>query len=655
MRCLHFFLLILGITCSNYVHSEYIVQIDVKQSGVVDRVFIKLLEADSPLTVQNFRNYISDGDYVHSFIHRSMPGFIVQGGGFSFDKTLNDGTFSYDAVNDLYPGGLQLIPKDAAVVNEFGNSNVRGTLAMAKLSFNPDSATSQWFVNLADNSANLDNQNGGFTVFAEVLGNGMDVFDAIAAQPVFNRTDIHPAYADLPLVDFLSDPVTEANLVVTSFAEVLSISPDINYGIVTQGSNLQPEIVIVNTSNVPVTIGDIGVQDSLAEPFRIVGDLCSNQVLAPGKRCSLIALFSPVATSVYQDSFDIAFPDLGLNYSVQLSGEGGGNVDEADITTSFSSVDFLALDVLYRQDIPPYSKKILINNFGALPLELNSIVLSAASDVEFSLAGNCLTTSVLATNEFCILDILYLPRAEGGHSATVVIGSNDPDESTFEIPVFAVALGENDGVDAVIEDAASNGGDGNNDDIPDSQQSYVTSLPDQNGAYVTYISTIGRPYSNVSIVNESTLNLAAANDIDLSAGIHEFTVENIQQGAIVDIGILLPANAVPLAYYIFGPTADNQTPHWYTFSNDNETGASFIGVARLASPGGRVVDKNVISLKLKNGGRGDSSGESNNLLVVKGAIKYRISSDSGGGLSLLFLLMLLPPVLFYRIFRLLGH
>ncbi len=156
------------------------VRIGHTQSGVID---IALHDAQAPLTVANFLAYVADGRYAANFIHRSVPGFIIQNGGFRF---LNDTTFD-------------LVPAFPAVLNEPGASNLRGTLAMAKLGNNPDSATNQWFINLANNSANLDAQNGGFTVFAHVLGNGMAVADAIAAIPRFNVSNVHPAWTDIPL------------------------------------------------------------------------------------------------------------------------------------------------------------------------------------------------------------------------------------------------------------------------------------------------------------------------------------------------------------------------------------------------------------------------------------------------------------------------
>jgi cyclophilin family peptidyl-prolyl cis-trans isomerase len=131
---------------------------------------IRLFNADTPKTVANFLGYVRRGDYDDSIIHRSVSEFVVQGGGFR-----------------LKQNSLDAIPSGPMLVNEPGLSNVRGTVAMAKLGGNPNSATNQWFINLSNqNPSILDNQNGGFTVFGEVLGNGMSVADAIAALPVYN-------------------------------------------------------------------------------------------------------------------------------------------------------------------------------------------------------------------------------------------------------------------------------------------------------------------------------------------------------------------------------------------------------------------------------------------------------------------------------------
>lgn len=172
----------------------------VSMQTVLGEISIELYDAAAPLTVVNFMNYVNSGAYNNTFIHRSVPGFIIQGGGYTFDPVTV--TAPHIAVN---------LP----VVNEFSatRSNVRGTIAMAKLGSSPDSATSEWFFNLADNSANLDFQNGGFTVFGKVLGNGMNVVDAIAALPVWNAGGV---FGNLPLRNYSGAAITGANLAVVT-------------------------------------------------------------------------------------------------------------------------------------------------------------------------------------------------------------------------------------------------------------------------------------------------------------------------------------------------------------------------------------------------------------------------------------------------------
>jgi peptidyl-prolyl cis-trans isomerase A (cyclophilin A) len=122
---------------------------------------VNLFDKSTPKTVENFLSYVNDGSYANTVIHRSIPNFIIQGGGFTFE-----GEFPLVKTATKVP-----------VVNEPVWSNQRGTIAMAKLGNDPDSATNQWFLNLGNNSANLDNQNSGFTVFGQVSTEGMVIID----------------------------------------------------------------------------------------------------------------------------------------------------------------------------------------------------------------------------------------------------------------------------------------------------------------------------------------------------------------------------------------------------------------------------------------------------------------------------------------------
>lgn len=144
---------------------------------------VNLYDNATPQTVANFLNYVQNGGYTDSIMHRSVPGFVVQGGGFNTDINAQ----------------ITEITTNPPVINEPTYSSVRGTIAMAKVGGDPNSATSQWFFNLANNAGNLDGQNGGFTVFGEVTGNGMDVIDAIAALPTYN---FGGAFAELPLQNY---------------------------------------------------------------------------------------------------------------------------------------------------------------------------------------------------------------------------------------------------------------------------------------------------------------------------------------------------------------------------------------------------------------------------------------------------------------------
>jgi cyclophilin family peptidyl-prolyl cis-trans isomerase len=156
---------------------------------------VELAGNDAPATVANFLSYVNESagsNYDGTFFHRSVNSpphlSIIQGGGF------------YLPVN----GNASSVPSKPPVVNEFGISNTRGTIAMAKTAVGPDTATNQWFFNTDDNSgdnASLDTQNGGFTVFGTVTA-GMDVVDAIQSLTAFDLTGGNPSpFSSVPLIN----------------------------------------------------------------------------------------------------------------------------------------------------------------------------------------------------------------------------------------------------------------------------------------------------------------------------------------------------------------------------------------------------------------------------------------------------------------------
>jgi cyclophilin family peptidyl-prolyl cis-trans isomerase len=185
-------------------------------SGEID---LALFGQQKPITVANFLNYVDQGRYfkidptngqlASSFIHRSVPGFIIQGGGFL-------GTVSPSPPPPTQP--TQVLPF-SPIQNEPGISNKRGTIAMAQVGTDANSATSQWFINLADNGGsphNLDirfNNAGPYTVFGKVVHNTMNAVDLIAGLPLYNGGTGGP-FESVPVRNYTSpNPVMVANFI----------------------------------------------------------------------------------------------------------------------------------------------------------------------------------------------------------------------------------------------------------------------------------------------------------------------------------------------------------------------------------------------------------------------------------------------------------
>lgn len=125
-------------------------------------IVVQLNPKAAPATVRNFLAYVKSGFYNGTIFHRVIDGFMIQGGGYNqkFRKKRTRAAIKLEAQNGL--------------------SNMRGTIAMARTS-DPNSATSQFFINVVDNK-NLDSYGGGYAVFGRVIS-GMKVVDAIRKLP----------------------------------------------------------------------------------------------------------------------------------------------------------------------------------------------------------------------------------------------------------------------------------------------------------------------------------------------------------------------------------------------------------------------------------------------------------------------------------------
>ena len=151
------------------------------------KIKIELFAKEAPISVKNFLEYVNKGFYNGTCFHRVINGFMIQGGGFTAD--------------------MKMKPTNTPIKNEAGNGlkNDRGTIAMARTNI-PDSATSQFFINVVDNAAlNRPNPDGyGYAVFGKVI-EGMDVVDKIKGV----KTRMNMGMRDVPETPVVIKSVTE--------------------------------------------------------------------------------------------------------------------------------------------------------------------------------------------------------------------------------------------------------------------------------------------------------------------------------------------------------------------------------------------------------------------------------------------------------------
>lgn len=203
---------------------------------------VALDAASYPLNVANFLGYVNSGAYNGTFIHRNVPGFIFQGGGY------------YVAGDKNFPH----IPVNGAVTGEHKDSNVRGTIAFALYGGvgSANSGTSEWFFNLVDNSF-LDDGSGSqgpFTAFGHVIEDGLTTMDRLGAVQPYNKSQYivssdSGVFTALPLYhhdDSMPSNIT-SDLVYINSVSLIPLTPKVQGGPALLGlkvkGNTNPDLV----------------------------------------------------------------------------------------------------------------------------------------------------------------------------------------------------------------------------------------------------------------------------------------------------------------------------------------------------------------------------------------------------------------------------
>lgn len=202
----------------------------------------------APLHVENFLAYVDAGSYNRAIFHRNVANFVIQGGGYFVpQENLQYYIYLIDKIRNPVP-------------LEYNLPNAYGTLAMARTN-ERDSATSEWYINTADNSSSLapraDNPStpanefsDGYTVFGKVIGTGMNVVEALAALET--RSISNSGFTHMPLINYnQTEGLKKENFVKMNSVRRVSIKPDdsgkpsiISYSIINSGNTsvAQPTI-----------------------------------------------------------------------------------------------------------------------------------------------------------------------------------------------------------------------------------------------------------------------------------------------------------------------------------------------------------------------------------------------------------------------------
>jgi cyclophilin family peptidyl-prolyl cis-trans isomerase len=299
-------------------------------SGGSSNVVLQLFDHDKPATVQNFLHYIVSGAFTNLFWTRCVPGFVLQGGDYATRNRTNGPPPSLYSIYSTFTADTGYAPPfPFQIDNEYGVGplipNTFGTIAMAKSPGNPDSAVNVFFFNLADNSTNLDNQNGGFTVFGRILSgaNVLDYFNTFSVATIFDHVDTSGAPTngifDNGVAPFTALPVNyhglttpgDSNFFYVDFTFLTSPVLDTN----------PPTVALVYpANNATTTNGDVIVSGTASDNVGLARVVCG--VSSPAYNGGSLFTADAVGTTNWSYDFGNLPPGTYSTYAVAQDGAG---------------------------------------------------------------------------------------------------------------------------------------------------------------------------------------------------------------------------------------------------------------------------------------------------------------------------------------------
>ena len=318
-----------------------------------------LTNAATPQTVANFLQYINDGEYANTIVHRSVSKFVIQAGGYTPDGShiTTSGAIAGESATEIL-------------------KNTPGTIAMA-LSSGPNSATSEWFINLASNSFLDDTSDGGpFTVFGQTMYNGLTVANNINALPTVNDTT-SSAWSNLPVHGFLGTSGSTVASVPSTEMVILNpviVDGGLNYKV----TSSNPRVVSASVSGSSLSLDPVaksGTAKITVTATDLGGGRVSSTFTVSVASTSGPAVLTPTLSGRLPTSAVIAGQRTPIHQLVTIQNTGGSTYTGSTTVQLFlstgTSIDASAIalppQVSRTLNIPASRKAVVAVNLTSVP------------------------------------------------------------------------------------------------------------------------------------------------------------------------------------------------------------------------------------------------------------------------------------------------